>query len=87
MRRVRIPLFSEKTCNELKNPLTITARPAHLIITQGTSQPNTDEVNETTKIVTQKNQNNLPASHQRLKETWIPIQKEWSFKQKKRVAV
>ena len=47
-------LFSEKTCNELENLLTITAPIVALIITQDATLPNTDKINKTTKIVTQK---------------------------------
>ena len=38
-----IPLFSEKTCNEIENSLTITA-PLVALITQGTSLPNAAEI-------------------------------------------
>ena len=49
-----IPLFSEKTCNELKNWLTIAALLVALIITHGTSLPNSDEIKEATKATTQR---------------------------------
>ena len=45
-----IPLFSEKTCNEL----TIAALLVALIITHGTSLPNSDEIKEATKATTQR---------------------------------
>ena len=45
-----IPLLNEKTCNELENLLTITSPLVDLIITQGTSLPNADEIKEATKI-------------------------------------
>ena len=80
-----ISLVSEKTCNELENSLTITTPLVALIITQGTNLPNGVEIKEATKIITQRKPNNLPTSHQRLKQTWILIQKERSFKQNKRV--
>ena len=41
-----IPLFSEKTCNELENSLTITTPLVALIIRQGTSLWNADEIKE-----------------------------------------
>ena len=49
-----IPLFSEKTCNELKNSLTITALLLALIITQGTNLPNAAKIKEAYKIITQR---------------------------------
>ena len=49
-----IPLFSEKTCNEIENSLTITAPLVALIIAQGTSLTNAAEVKEATKIITQR---------------------------------
>ena len=55
------------------------------MIFQGTNLPNADEIKEATKFITQKRPNNLPASHQRLKQTLILIRKEQLFKQKKRV--
>ena len=45
-------LYSEKTCNELENLLTITTPLVALIITQGTSLPNAVEIKEATKIIT-----------------------------------
>ena len=48
-----IPLFSEKTCNEIENSLTITA-PLVALITQGTSLPNAAEIKEATKIIAQR---------------------------------
>ena len=48
------PVFSEKTCNELENSLTITAPLVALIITQGISLPNSAEIKEATKIITQR---------------------------------
>ena len=83
-----IPLFSEKTCNELKNSLTITALPLALIITQGTNLPNAAKIKEAYKIITQRKTEqltNLQRIHQRLKQTWIMIQKERSVRQKNRV--
>ena len=49
-----IPLFSEKTCNEIENSLTITAPLVALIIAQGTSLTSAAEVKEATKIITQR---------------------------------
>ena len=49
-----IALFSEKTCNELENSLTITALVVALFISIGTSLPNAAEIKEATKIVTQR---------------------------------
>ena len=83
-----IPLFSEKTCNELKNSLTITALVLALIITQGTNLPNAAKIKEAYKIITQRKTEqltNLQRIHQRLKQTWIMIQKERSVRQKNRV--
>ena len=83
-----IPLFSEKTCNELKNSLTITALLLALIITQGTNLPNAAKIKEAYKIITQRKTEqltNLQRIHQRLKQTWIMIQKEQSVRQKNRV--
>ena len=83
-----IPLFSEKTCNELKNSLTITALLLALIITQGTNLPNAAKIKEAYKIITQRKTEqltNLQRIHQRLKQTWIMIQKERSVRQKNRV--
>ena len=48
-----IPLFSEKTCNEIENSLTITA-PLVALITQGTSLPNAAEIKEATKVIAQR---------------------------------
>ena len=48
-----IPLFSEKKYNEMENSLTITVPLVALIITQDASLPNVDEIQETTKIITQ----------------------------------
>ena len=48
------PLFSEKTCNEIENWLTITAPLVALIVTQGTSLPKVAEIKEATKITTQR---------------------------------
>ena len=82
-----IPLFSEKTCNELKNSLTITALLLALIITQGTNLPNAAKIKEAYKIITQRKTEqltNLQRIHQRLKQTWIMIQKEQSVRQKNR---
>ena len=53
-RGLGIPVFSEKTCNELENSLTITAPLIALIITQGTSLPNEAEIKKATKIITQR---------------------------------
>ena len=83
-----IPLFSEKTCNELKDSLTITALLLALIITQGTNLPNAAKIKEAYKIITQRKTEqltNLQRIHQRLKQTWIMIQKEQSVRQKNRV--
>ena len=83
-----IPLFSEKTCNELKNSLTITALLLALMITQGTNLPNAAKIKEAYKIITQRKTEqltNLQRIHQRLKQTWIMIQKERSVRQKNRV--
>ena len=49
-----IPVFSEKTCNELENSLTITTPLVAIIITQGTSLPNAAEIKQATKIITQR---------------------------------
>ena len=49
-----IPLFSEKTCNEIENSLTITTPLVAFIITQGTSLTNAAGVKEATKIITQR---------------------------------
>ena len=49
-----IPLFSEKTCNELENSLTITVPLVALIINQGASLPNAGEIKEGAKIITQR---------------------------------
>ena len=78
-----IPLFSEKTCNELENSLTITALLLALIITQGTNLPNAAKIKEAYKIITQRKTEqltNLQRIHQRLKQTWIMIQKERSVR-------
>ena len=80
-----IPLFSEKAGSDLENLLAITAPVVACIIAPDTDLPNADKINETTRIITQKRSNNLSTSHQRFKRNWILIQKEQSFKQKKRV--
>ena len=49
-----IPLFSEKTCNELENSLTITAPLVTLTIIQDTSLTNAAEIKEATNIITQR---------------------------------
>ena len=49
-----ILVFSEKTCNELENLLSITALLVALIITQAASLPNAAEIKEATKIITQR---------------------------------
>ena len=54
-----IPLFSEKTRNELESSLTIAAPLVALIITLDTRLPNKDEMKEATKIITQRNTEQL----------------------------
>ena len=49
-----IPLFNEKTWNELENSLIITAPLVALTINQATSLPNAAEIKEATKIKTRR---------------------------------
>ena len=49
-----IPVFSENTCNEIENLLTITTPLAALIITHGTSLPKEAKIKQATKIIMQR---------------------------------
>ena len=49
-----IPVFSENTCNEIENLLTITIPLVALTITHGTSLPKEAEIKKATKIIMQR---------------------------------
>ena len=63
-----IPLFSEKTCNELENFLTTTTPLVPLMITQRTSLTNADKVKEAIKVAKQKKE----------RTTYQQVIKDWS---------
>ena len=78
-----IPLFSDMTCNELENSFTTTAPHRPFSSPYHRSRYNTTKCSRkkrTAKIITQRKTGQLSTSHQRLKQTWILIEKERSLK-------
>ena len=78
-----IPLFSEKTCNELENFLTTTTPLVPLMITQRTSLTNADKVKEAIKVATQKKSEQLTNKSSKIEANLDPDTKR--KKQKKSV--
>ena len=61
-----IPLFNEKTCNDLENSLIITAPLVALTINQATSLPNAAEIKEATKIITRRKTKQLTSKSSKI---------------------
>ena len=83
---VDIPLFSEKTCNELGNSLTITTPLVALIINQGTSLPNAANIKEAAKIIIQRKTQQLTNKSSKMEANLDPDTKRVITQAKEKAA-
>ena len=70
-----IPIYTEKTCNDLENSLTITAPLVAIIIAQGTVLPDAGEVKEASRIVSERKTKQLHDKSLAIEENLNPATK------------